>query len=319
MKAVVYDRYGPPEVQRLEDVVQPVPKEDEVLVKIHATTVTRTDIGLREGKPFPVRLIFGLLRPKQRILGTELAGEVVSIGTAVREFAVGDRVFGSTAAFKSGTHAEFICMRESDPLAHMPAAMTFEVAAAASDGAILALMCLDSVHLVKGQTVLVYGASGSIGTAGVQLAKHLGADVTAVCSTKNVDLVRSLGADRVIDYKQEDFTRNGQVYDVIFDAVGKHSFARCKGSIKRGGAYVATDGFRNIFLALWTSRIGDKKVLFPIPPRYTKKNVLFLKGLIEAGKYRPVVDRCYPLEDVVDATRYVETEQKVGNVILSVS
>jgi NADPH:quinone reductase-like Zn-dependent oxidoreductase len=319
MKAVVYDRYGPPEVQRLEDVDRPVPKENEVLVKIHASTVTRTDCGVREGKPFVVRFFFGLRRPKQRILGTELAGEVAAVGAAVTEFAVGDQVFGSTAAFKSGAHAEFICMRESDPLVHKPSGMTFQDAAAVSDGAILALMCLQSVRQQTGQTILVYGASGSIGTAGVQLAKHFGANVTGVCSTKNVALVKSLGADSVIDYKKEDFTRNGQTYDVIFDAVGKHSFGRCRNSLKPGGAYVATDGFRNLFLQLWTSRIGDKKVVFPIPPRYTKQNVLFLKDLIEAGEYRPVVDRCYPLKDVVEATRYVETEQKIGNVVLTVS
>ncbi len=319
MKAVVYDRYGPPEVQQLEDVDEPVPKADEVLVKIRASTVTRTDCGVRQGKPFLVRLFFGLRRPKQRILGTELAGQVAAVGATVTEFAVGDQVFGSTAAFKSGTHAEFICMRESDPLVHKPSGMTFEDAAAVSDGAILALMCLQSVPHQTGQTILVYGASGSIGTAGVQLAKHFGANVTGVCSTKNVALVKSLGADSVIDYTKEDFTRDGQTYDVIFDAVGKHSFSRCRDSLKRGGAYVATDGFRNLFLQLWTSRIGDKKVVFPIPPRYTKQNVLFLKDLIEAGKYRPVVDRCYPLEDVVEATRYVETEQKIGNVVLTIS
>ncbi len=319
MKAVVYERYGPPEVQRLEDVDRPVPKADEVLVKIHASTVNRTDCGVRQGKPFLVRLFFGLRRPKQRILGTELAGEVAAVGAAVTEFVVGDEVFGSTAAFKSGTHAEFICMRESDPLAHKPAGMTFEDAAAVSDGAILALMCLQSVPQQAGQAILVYGASGSIGTAGVQLAKHFGANVTGVCSTRNVALVKSLGVDSVIDYTKEDFTRNGQTYDVIFDAVGKHSFSRCRDSLKRGGAYVATDGFRNLFLQLWTSRIGDKKVVFPIPPHYTKQNVLFLKDLIEAGKYRPVVDRCYPLEDVVEATTYVETEQKTGNVVLTVS
>jgi NADPH:quinone reductase-like Zn-dependent oxidoreductase len=319
MRAVVYDRYGPPDVQRLEDVERPVPREDEVLVKIRATTVTRTDCGVRAGKPFLIRFFFGLLRPKHPILGTELAGEVEAVGAAVREFAIGDHVFGSTNAFKTGTHAEFICLRESAPLAHMPAGMTFEEAAAASDGAILALMCLESVHPNRGQTILVYGASGSIGTAAVQLGKHFGADVTAVCSTKNVELVSSLGADRVIDYTKEDFTKNGQTYDVVFDAVGKHSFSRCKGSLKRGGAYVATDGFQNLVLALWTSRIGDKKALFPIPPRYTKSNVLFLKGLVEAGKYRPVIDRIYPLEEVVEATRYVETEQKTGNVVLTVS
>jgi NADPH:quinone reductase-like Zn-dependent oxidoreductase len=318
MRAVVYDRYGPPDVQRLEDVERPVPKADEVLIKIHATTVTRTDTGLRSGTPFIVRLFFGLLRPKQRILGTELAGEIEAVGARVREFAVGDHVFGSTPAFRTGAHAEFICLPENAPLAHKPAGMTFEEAAAVTDGVVLALMCLEAAHVGKGQRILVYGASGSIGTAGVQLAKYFEADVTAVCNTKNVELVRSLGADEVIDYTNDDFTKDGETYDVIFDAVGKHSFSRCRGSLKPGGAYVATDGFRNLFLALWTSRIGDKKVLFPIPPHYTKKNVLFLKELIEDGKYRAVIDRRYPLEQVVEATRYVETEQKTGNVVLTV-
>jgi len=319
MRAVVIDRYGPPEVQRIEEVERPVPKANEVLVKIHATTVTRTDSGVRAAKPFLIRLFFGLRRPKQRILGTELAGEVAAIGAEVSEFAVGDLVFGSTAGFQSGAHAEYLCMAETGPLALKPASMTFEQAAAVTDGAVLALMCLEAAGIQKGQKVLVYGASGSIGTAGVQLAKHFGAEVTAVCSTKHVELVRSLGADAVIDYKKEDFTKQGETYDVIFDAVGKHAFSRCKGSLKRGGAYVATDGLRNAFLALWTSRVGDKKVLFPIPPHYTKKNVLFFKELIEAGKYQAVIDRCYPLEDVVEATRYVETEQKTGNVVLTVA
>ncbi len=319
MRAVVYDNYGAPDVQRLEDVERPVPKEDEVLVKIHATTVTRSDCGVRAGKPFIIRVFFGLRRPKERILGTELAGEVDAVGAAVSEFAIGDYVFGSTPAFRSGAHAEFICIRETAPLVHKPADMTFEQAAAVTDGMILALMCLQASHIRKGQSMLVYGASGSIGTAGVQLAKYFEAEVTAVCNTKNIELVRSLGADKVIDYMQEDFTQNGETYDVIFDAVGKHSFSRCRGSLKRGGAYVATDGFQNLFLALWTSRIGDKRVLFPIPPHYTKKNVLFLKDLIEAGTYRAVIDRIYPLEDVVEATRYVETQQKTGNVVLTIN
>jgi NADPH:quinone reductase-like Zn-dependent oxidoreductase len=318
MRAVVYDRYGPSEVLRLEDVERPVPKDDEVLIKIHSTSVTRTDIGLRSGKPFLVRLFFGLLRPKQRILGTELAGVVEAVGAAASQFAVGDHVFGSTPAFRTGAHAEFICLEETAPIAHKPDGMTFEQAGAVTDGVILALMCLEAAQVGRGQRIVVYGASGSIGTAGVQLAKHFGADVTAVCNTKNVDLVRSLGADKVVDYTKEDFTKNGETYDVIFDAVGKHSFSRCKNSLKPGGAYVATDGFRNLFLAMWTSRIGDKKVLFPIPPHYTKKNVLLLKELIEAGKYRAVIDRRYPLEDVIEANRYVETEQKTGNVVLTV-
>jgi NADPH:quinone reductase-like Zn-dependent oxidoreductase len=319
MKAVVHDRYGPPEVLRVENIERPVPKEDEVLVQIHAATVTRTDCGVRAGKPFFIRLFFGLRRPKQRILGTELAGEVEAVGAAVSEFAVGDHVFGSTKAFQSGAHAEFVCVPESGPIARKPAGMTFEEAASVTDGAILALMCLEAAHLRKGQRILIYGASGSIGTAGVQLAKYFEADVTAVCSTRNVELVRSLGADRVIDYKHEDFTTNGQTYDVIFDAVGKHSLSRCKGSLKSGGSYVATDGFQNLILALWTSLIGDKKVLFPIPPHYTKKNVLLFKGLIEAGRYRAVIDRSYPLEDVIEAARYVETEQKTGNVVLTIT
>ncbi len=318
MRAVVYDRYGAPEVQRLEEVERPVPKDDEVLIKIHATTVTRTDCGVRAGQPFIVRFFFGLRRPKQRILGTELAGEIEAIGAAVTEFAVGDEVFGSTPSFRSGAHAEFICISESGPIALKPAGMTFEEAAAVTDGVVLALMCLEAAHVGKGQRILVYGASGSIGTAGVQLAKYFETDVTAVCNTNNVNLVRSLGADNVIDYTQEDFTKSGETYDVIFDAVGKHSFSRCRGSLKRGGAYVATDGFQNLILSLWTSRIGDKRVLFPIPPHYTKKNVLFLKGLIEDGKYRAVIDRRYPLEQVVEATRYVETQQKTGNVVLTI-
>jgi NADPH:quinone reductase-like Zn-dependent oxidoreductase len=327
MRAVVNDRYGPPDVLRVEQVPRPVPKDDEVLIKVHATTVNRTDTGLRSGKPFFSRFFTGLRRPKLRILGSEVAGEVETVGAAVREFTAGDHVFG-VHPWRFGTHAEFACMRESAPLAHKPSGMTFEEAAAVCDGALLALSALRPAEgarswlrpadLRKGQRILIYGASGAIGTAAVQLARYFDTHVTAVCNTKNVDLVRSLGADEVVDYTQEDFTKNGQTYDVIFDAVGKHSFKRCKGSLKSGGAYVATDDLGNVFRAMWTARIGDKKVLFPIPPRYRKKEVLFLKELIEAGKYRAVIDRTYPLEQVVEATRYVETQQKTGNVVLTV-
>ncbi|HYT51745.1 MAG TPA: NAD(P)-dependent alcohol dehydrogenase [Gaiellaceae bacterium] len=317
MRAVVHDRYGPPEVLRLADVERPVPEDDEVLVRIHATTVNRTDCHRRAANPFLWRLMAGLRRPRHRILGGELAGAVEAVGAAVSEFAVGDHVFG-TSGPRLGAHAEFICRRESGLIAHMPADMTFEEAAAIPDGALSALAGLRKAGLREGQSILVYGASGSIGTAGVQLAKYFGADVTAVCNTKNLELVSSLGADRVIDYTQDDFTKNGETYDVIFDAVGKHSFRRCRRSLKPGGIYLPTDGLRNFGLALWTSRIGDKKVLFALP-NSTKKDVLFLKELIEAGKYRAVVDRCYPLEDVVEATRYVETEQKTGNVVLTLN
>lgn len=327
MKAVVYDRYGPSEVLHIEDVPRPVPRENEVLIKIHATTVNRTDCAVRGGADFVTRIGYSyittgsffkaLWRPRQRILGTELAGDVIATGTAVNQFKVGERVFGVNAG-RCGAYAEFICMRETAPLAEMPAGMSFEEAAAVSDGAILALGCLRRVNLQKGQKVLIYGASGSIGTAGVQLARAFGAYVTAVCSTKNVEIVRSLGADEVIDYTQEDFTRNGRTYDVIFDAVGKHSFRRCRGSLKRGGFYVSTDGWENLFWVLWTARFGNKKVMLDVPPHYRQKDILYLKELIEAVKYRAVIDRRYPLEQIAEATRYVETQQKTGNVVLTV-
>jgi NADPH:quinone reductase-like Zn-dependent oxidoreductase len=318
MRAVVHDRYGPPEVLRLEEVERPVPKDDEVLIRIYATTVNRTDCGMRSAQPFIVRLFTGLRRPKRKILGMELAGEVESVGAAVTEFEVGDHVFGVKGF---GAHAEFVCMRESAPLAHKPANMTFEEAAAVCDGASLALACLRKADLRKGQSILIYGASGSVGTAGVQLATYFGADVTAVCNTKNLELIRSLGADEVIDYTQEDFTKNGKTYDVIFDAVGKHSFRRCRRSLKPGGIYVETDlGFmwHVPLLVLLTRRIGDKRVKVGIT-RYTKQDVVFLNELIEAGKYQAVIGRSYPLEQVVEATRYVETGQKTGNVVLTVN
>jgi len=317
MRAVVYDRYGPPEVLRLEEVERPVPRDDEVLVRIHATTVTRTDCGLRSAEYFVSRFFTGLLRPKRKILGMELAGEVEAVGAAVTEFVVGDRVFG----VGSGANAEYVCVREKGALAHMPADMTFEGAAAVCDGVCIALSCLRKADLREGRSILIYGASGSIGTAAVQLAKHFGCDVTAVCNTKNVGLVRSLGADEVIDYLQEDFTKNGKTYDIIFDAVGKHSFRRCRRSLKPGGMYIETDlGFmwHVPILALLTRWIGDKRVTLGIA-KYTKEDVLFLKELIEAGKYRAVIDRSYPLEDVVEAHRYVDTQQKTGNVVLTVN
>ncbi len=324
MRAVVYDRYGPPEVLRLEDIERPVPKDDEVLVRVHATTVNRLDTATREANrrsglaiSLMGRLVLGLRRPRHRILGTEFAGEVEAIGAAVSDFAVSDRVFGNSG-LRFGAHAEYIAMPVSARMARMPAGMTFEEAAPITDGALNALTCLKQANLRTGRTILIYGASGAIGTAGVQLARAFGADVTAVCNTKNLELVRSLGADRVIDYTQDDFTKNGQTYDVILDAVGKLSFRRCRRSLQPNGIYLPTDGFANLMWALVTSRSQGKKVLFQIPPRQTKEDVLFLKELIETARYRPVIDRRYRLEDVIEAARYVETEQKTGNVVLTV-
>ena len=239
MRAVVHDRYGPPDVLRLDDVERPVPASDEVLVRIHATTVNRTDTGFRRAEFLIARFYTGLLRPRRKILGSEFAGEVEAVGAAVTDFAVGDRVFGVNA--KGGAHAEFISMPESAPLAPMPTGVTFEEAAAVCDGALLALWVLRRANVGTGQKVIVYGASGSIGTAAVQLAKHFDAAVTAVCSTENVELMRSLGANAVIDYTQQDFTKNGETYDLVFDAVGKLSFGRCRRSLKTGGVYAVTD------------------------------------------------------------------------------
>ena len=324
MRAVVSDRYGPPEVLRLEDVERPVPTAGEVLVKVHATTVNRLDTATREANrrsglaiSLMGRLVLGLRRPRHRILGTEFAGEVEAVGATVSEFAVGDRVFGNSG-LRFGAHAEYIAIPAIARIARMPAGMSFEEAAPVTDGALNALTCLKQADLRTGRTILIYGASGAIGTAGVQLARAFGADATAVCNTKNLELVRSLGADRVIDYTQEDFTKNGQTYDVILDAVGKLSFRRCRRSLQPNGIYLPTDGFANLMWALVTSRSHGKKVQFQIPPRQTKEDVLFLKELIETGGYQPVIDRRYRLEDVIEAARYVETEQKTGNVVLTV-
>ena len=321
MKAVVHDRYGPPEVLRIEDVPKPVPAPDEVLVHVRATGVTRSDAHLRAGEPFVSRFMSGVLRPKRRILGHELAGEVDAVGAEVTEFAVGDLVFGALPylALRTGAHAEYISVPQRFPLAPMPAGTTFEEAGGVGDGALLTLNALRPLGSLEGKRILVYGASGSMGTAGVQLSKHFGAHVTAVCNTKNVELVRSLGADEVIDYLHEDFTENGETYDVVFDAVGKQSFRRCKPSLTPRGVFVPTDGLRNIALWLMHKRFGDRKVVFELPPRMRKEDVVFLKGLIEAGEYRPVIDRTYPLESAVEAHRYVETRQKVGNVVLTLN
>lgn len=316
MKAVVARRYGPPEVLRVEEVERPILADDEVLVRVRASTVTRSDCGLRGASPFFSRVFTGLRRPKQPIVGMEFAGVVEEIGSAVTQFAVGDEVFG----LRSGSNAEYVAVREAGPLAHKPEALTFEQAAALSDGASIARACLAKAALGPAKRVVVYGATGAIGTAGVQLAKAAGAHVTAVANTRNVELVRSLGADVVVDWEREDFTARGETYDAIFDAVGKLSFRRCRRALKPGGIFITTDlGFMWHVPALaLLSRLGGKRVTLPIP-RYSKEDVLHVKELVEAGRYRPVLDRTYPLRDVVEATRYVETGQKTGNVVLTLN
>ncbi|WP_445474851.1 NAD(P)-dependent alcohol dehydrogenase [Methanococcoides methylutens] len=319
MKAVVHERYGSPDVLELKELAKPIPKDNEVLIKIHATTVNRTDCGLRKADPFIARFFTGPIKPKRTILGTEFAGKIEAVGKDIRLFKKGDRVFGHSGD-KFGAHAEYICLTEEDPLAIKPDNMTYEEAASICDGATLALTYLSRANIQSGQKVLINGASGSIGTAAVQLARYYGAEVTGVCSTTNVELVRSLGADKVIDHTKEDFTRDDQTYDVVFDAVGKSSFLRCKNLLKQGGIYFSTElGFlvQNPFLALWTSKFGSKKVMFPFP-KYTKQDVLFFKELIEEGKLKAVIDRRYPLEQIVEAYRYVEKGHKKGDVVITV-
>jgi NADPH:quinone reductase-like Zn-dependent oxidoreductase len=315
VKAVVHDRYGPPEVLRIEEVPTPEPGERDVLVRVHATTVNRSDVHSRAAHPWISRAFTGWLRPKRPVTGSEYAGVVERIGPAVTEFSPGDRVFGATGG--SRAHAEYLRVREDTAIAHMPDGVTFEQAAASTDGPILVLNGYHPVEL-EGKRLLVYGASGSMGTAGVQLGKHFGAHVTAVTDTRHLDLARELGADEVIDYTQTDWVGSGETWDVLFDAVGKLRFLRVRHALAPGGAYLPTDGFSNFALALptkWT----DRRVRISLPPRYLKEHVLLMQTLLEEGRYRPVIDRTYPLEEIVEASRYVETGQKTGNVVLTIA
>jgi NADPH:quinone reductase-like Zn-dependent oxidoreductase len=318
MRAVVHDRYGPPEVLRVADVDAPVPAEDEVLVRVHATTVTRGDaMGVRSAEYRFTRVFTGIRRPRRTTTGSEFAGRVEAVGHAVTGFRVGDEVFGIAA----GANAEYVTVRESGVVAQKPAGLTFDEAAAIPDGSLLALTMLRPASPLQGKTVLVHGAGGSIGTAAVQLlARHFGADVTAVCDTKDVELVRSLGARDVVDRLRADFTANGVAYDVVFDAVGKHSFRRCRRSLKPGGIYITADlgsMYHVPLLALATRFVGSKRARLGIG-RYRNEDLLLVKELVEAGEYRPVIDRSYGLDEVVEATRYVESGQKTGNVVLRV-
>jgi len=319
MKAVVYTKYGSPDVLQLKEVEKPIPKDNEVLIKIIATTVNRTDCGFRNPEYLAVRLVGGLFKPKKKILGSELAGVVEAVGKNVKTFKPGDDVFG-LSTFNFGTHAEYICIAEEKSITLMPANISFPEAAAVCDGGFLALANIMKIDFTNKPSILINGASGSIGSASVQFAKYFGAKITAVCNTKDFELLKSLGADEVIDYTKEDFTENGQLYDVIIDAVGKSSFFSCRKILKPQGIYFSTElGYlsQNIFLALLTPLFGGKKVLFPIP-KDNKEDIMFIKELMEAGKYKAVIDRIYPFEQIIEATRYVETGQKVGNVVITI-
>lgn len=319
MKAIVYTKYGPPEVAKLMEVSKPIPKDNEVLIKVYTSTVNRTDSGFRSAEYFISRFWSGLFRPKCQILGCEFAGIIEEIGKSVTTFKTGDKVFGYNDKTFGG-HSEYLTIAENDAITLLPNNLNYDEAAPITEGAHYALNTIKASKIEKGQNVLVYGATGAIGSAAVQLLKHFGTKVTAVCNTKNVELVKSLGADEVIDYQTQDFTKTATKFHFIFDAVGKSSFGKCKPLLTEKGIYISTElgkNAENIFLALITPLWGGKKVLFPIPS-INKETVIFFKELVENGEYKPVVDKKYKLEQIVEAYKYVESGQKTGNVLIKI-
>lgn len=320
MKAMVFKRYGPPDVLQLEQVAKPVPRDNEVLVRVVAATATAGDCEIRRFDIpvlfwLPIRLYMGLLKPRIQILGQELAGVIEAVGKDVEGFSIGDRVFAPTDV-RFGAYAEYKCLPATSALAVMPANMTFEQAAAVPVGGLNALHFLRKGNVQSGHKVLIYGSTGSIGTFAVQLASCFGAEVTAVCSSANLEWVKSLGADKVIDYTKEDFSKNGESYDVIFETVGKSSFSRGIKSLNKNGRYLlANPGLSQTLRGLWTSMTGRKKVVIALAS-YRAEDLLFLKELIEAGKIKSVIDRRYPLEETAEAHRYVEKGHKKGNVVI---
>jgi NADPH:quinone reductase-like Zn-dependent oxidoreductase len=319
MRAAVRTSYGPPDVVRVAEVDKPIPKDNQVLVKVHATTVNRTDCGFRAGRPFFVRALTGLPQPRVKVLGTEFAGEVEAVGPSVTSFAVGDRVFG----FKGlpfGAHAEYVAIPEDGFLATMPAQLRFKEAAPSTEGSHYALALIRKAKVRGGHDALVNGATGAIGSAAVQLLRHLGAKVTAVCGPEHLELVKSLGADPVIDYTAQDFTRDTQRYDVVLDAVGKSSFLRCRRLLKPRGAYLSSEFgplAQNLLLALVAPLLGGRKVLLNII-RDDPQMASYFREVLQFGAFRPLVDRHYRLEEIVEAYRYVETGRKIGNVVISI-
>jgi NADPH:quinone reductase-like Zn-dependent oxidoreductase len=321
MKAIVCTKYGPPEVLQLKEVEKPTPKNNEVLIKVNATTVTSGDVWIRSFTwplwfRLPGRIMYGLRRPRKNIPGNELSGEVESVGKDVTRFRKGDQVFGiSWGTSFQGTTAEYKCLAEDEMVVLKPTNMTYEEAAALPVGGLTALHFLRKGDIQSGQKVLIFGASGSVGTFAVQLAKYFGAEVTGICSTTNIEMVKLLGADKVIDYTKEDFTKNGLTYDIIFDAVRKTSFSCCKSSLKQRGAFLTLDW--PLLQALWNSILGGKSIIVGIASQ-NPKDLIFLKELYEKGEIKPVIDRCYQLEQTAEAHRYVENGHKKGNVVITV-
>jgi len=329
MKAIVYTKYGPPDVLQLKEIEKPTPKDNEVLIKVYATPVNFGDITARNFRKIsprkfsmplplwlPTRIMFGFRKPRKKILGSEFGGGIESVGKEVKRFKEGDQVFGYRS-MRMGANAEYLCMPEDGLVELKPANMTYEEAATVPYGALTALSLLRKVNIQSGQKVLINGASGGIGTGAVQLAKYYGAEVTGVCSTPRLELVKSLGADKVIDYTKEDFTQTGETYDLIFDILGKNSFSRCKSSLKQNGRYLlASFKMRQLFQMLWTKIIGNKRVICALALEKAD-DLNFIKGLVEAAKIKSVIDRTYPLAQTAEAHRYIESGQKKGHVVIT--
>lgn len=319
MKAATYTKYGPPEVLEIQEVEMPTPRSDEVLVQVHFTTVNRSDTGFRSAKYFVSRFVTGLVTPKKQVAGSEFAGKVVEVGADVTKFKVGDKVFGFEDV-RSGAHAEYMTELANGSIAKMPKGYSYQDLAPAGEGATYALSVIKAAGLGKDHRVLVYGASGAIGSAAVQILKYRGAEVTAVCGTKNVQLIKSLGADKVIDYQKDDFTKIDKKFDFIFDAVGKTSYGVCKKLLKPTGSYTSSElgkGAQNPLLAIWFAITGSRKVMFPIP-KINQETMEYIRQMIEDGAFKPVVDKVYSLDEIVEATKYVETGQKTGSVVIKI-
>ena len=320
MRAIIHTQYGPPSVAQLKEIPKPLPADHELLIKVYASTVNRTDAGFRSAEYFISRFWSGLWRPNYQTLGCEFSGVVEATGKGVGLFSVGDKVFGYNDQ-QFGGHADYMVIHEDACMATIPSNLSFEESAPLTEGGHYALCDLRAAKIAKGQKVLINGATGAIGSAAVQLAKYFGAHVTAVCATPHLELVKSLGADLVIDYTKENFTKQKYRYDLVFDAVGKSSFGKCKSLLNKKGIYISTElgpRYENPFLALFTPWLGGKKVLFPVPT-ISKADVEFLKQLAEQGHFKPLIDRIYPLEEIVQAYQYVESGQKIGNVVIQLS
>jgi NADPH:quinone reductase-like Zn-dependent oxidoreductase len=316
MKAAFRSKYGPGKVLSIKQLDKPIPKNNELLIRVYASSANRTDYHVLSGRPFIMRLFTGLFKPRLAITGTDFAGQIEAVGSTVRSFKAGDKIMGYGGVFGCGSHAQYFTLPETKGIVFMPGNITYEQAAACLEGAFYAASSLIQLNPTAGQKALVYGATGAIGSSHVQFLKYYGVYVTAVCGGENRELVRSWGADKVIDYKTEDFTKDEERYDYVFDAIGKSSFAKCKRLLKKHGMYFPSNGLENLFLVPITRLFGGKRVMFT-GPKNIKGTLTFIKGLLEQGSFRPVIDRIYPLEKIAEAFTYVATGQKIGNVIIT--